>query len=253
MQGEDLDTYIAKYEGLVLEAGFNLRDRLCLKMFTDGLPHDLYRDILRLDNPRNYDEWKDAALRRQVEYVHCKNRREQLQGTKVPKLYNPFVRYQPRRDPNAMDTSADRGRARLAGVEDVLHNEGYQREQQQRSAQVDQQLHLTPANSPSRPPFLPRQGYFQQQRERRDMMKVQCFNCQGYGHISRYCSQGRANRNKDSTCPGTTQARTLAAEGEGTTPLERANTWLRGVGGESEEVKNMILQTMWKNEDFPDA
>jgi hypothetical protein len=51
MQGEDLDAYIAKYEGLVLEAGFNLRDRLCLKMFTDGLPHDLYRDILRLDNP----------------------------------------------------------------------------------------------------------------------------------------------------------------------------------------------------------
>jgi hypothetical protein len=34
MQGEDLDAYIAKYEGLVLEAGFNLRDRLCLKMFT---------------------------------------------------------------------------------------------------------------------------------------------------------------------------------------------------------------------------
>jgi hypothetical protein len=46
MQGEDLDTYIAKYEGLVLEAGFNLRDWLCLKMFTDGLPHDLYCDIL---------------------------------------------------------------------------------------------------------------------------------------------------------------------------------------------------------------
>jgi hypothetical protein len=42
MQGEDLDAYIAKYEGLVLEAGFNLQDRLCLKMFTDGLPHDLY-------------------------------------------------------------------------------------------------------------------------------------------------------------------------------------------------------------------
>jgi hypothetical protein len=96
MQGEDLDAYIAKYEGLVLEAGFNLRDRLCLKMFTDGLPHDLYRDILRLDNPQNYDEWKDATLRRQVEYVHCKNRREQLQGMKIPKLYNPFVKYPPR-------------------------------------------------------------------------------------------------------------------------------------------------------------
>jgi hypothetical protein len=249
MQGEDLDAYITKYEGLVLEAGFNLRDRLCLKMFTDGLPHDLYRDILRLDNPRSYDEWKDAALRQQVEYVHCKNRREQLQGTKIPKLYNPFIKY-PRRDPNAMDTSADRGRVRLAGAEDVLHNEGYQREQQRRSTQMDQRLNITPAGPPARPPFPPRQGYFQQ-RERRDMTKVQCFNCQGFGHISRYCTQGHAN--KDSKRPGTSQARTLATEGEGATPLERANTWLRGVGGESEEVKNMILQTMWKNEDFPDA
>jgi hypothetical protein len=85
------------------------------------------------------------------------------------------------------------------------------------------------------------------------MTKVQCFNCQGYGHISRYCTQGRANRNKDSKRPGTSQARALTTEVEGTTLLERANTWLRGVGGESEEVKNMILQTMWKNEDFPDA
>jgi hypothetical protein len=125
-----------------------------------------------------------------------------------------------------MDMLADRGRARLAGAEDVLHNEGYQREQQRQSAQADQQLRLTPTNSPSRPPFPPRQGYFQQQRERQDMTKVQCFNCQGYGHISRYCCQGRANCNKDLTHPGMMQARTLATEGEGTTLLERANTWL---------------------------
>jgi hypothetical protein len=135
-------------------------------MFTNKLPHDLYQDILRLDNPRNYDEWKDAALQRQVEYVHCKNRHEQLQGTKVPKLYNPFVRYQPRRDPNAMDTSANRGRVRLARAEDVLHNEGYQQEQRRQSAQAEQQLGITPPGPPSCPPFLPRQGYFQQQRER---------------------------------------------------------------------------------------
>jgi hypothetical protein len=115
---------------------------------------------------------------------------------------------------------------------------------------MDQRLNMTPASPPTRPPFPPRQGYFQQ-REKRDMTKVQCFNCQGFGHISRYCTQGRAN--KDSRRPGTSQARTLTAEGTGTTPLERANSWLRGVGGESEEVKNMILQMMWKNEDFLDA
>jgi hypothetical protein len=95
-----------------------------------------------------------------------------------------------------MDTSADRGRVRLAGAEDVLHNEGYQREQQRRSTQMDQQLNMTPAGPPTRPPFPPRQGYFQQ-REKRDMTKVQCFNCQGFGHISHYCTQGRALRTRD--------------------------------------------------------
>ena len=139
---------------------------------------------------------------------------------KIPKLYNPFVKYPPRRDPNAMDTSADSGRVHLAGAEDVLHNEGYQREQQRRSTQMDQRLNITPTGPLSRPPFLPHQGYFQQQRERRDMTKVQCFNCQGFGHISRYCTQGRANHNKDSKRPGTSQVRTLATEGEGTTPLK---------------------------------
>jgi hypothetical protein len=47
--------------------------------------------------------------------------------------------------------------------------------------------------------------------------------------------------------------RAVVAEADGPTPLERANTWLCGVGGESEEVKNMILQRMWKSEDFLDA
>jgi hypothetical protein len=125
-----------------------------------------------------------------------------------------------------MDMLADRGRVCLAGAEDILHNEEYRQEQQQRSTQMDQQLNITPTGPLSHPPFPPRQGYFQQQRERRDMTKVQCFNCQGYGHISRYCTQGRTNHNKDSKCPGASQARALATDVEGTTPLERANTWL---------------------------
>jgi hypothetical protein len=85
------------------------------------------------------------------------------------------------------------------------------------------------------------------------MTKVQCFNCQGYRHISCYCTQRCTNRTQDARRPGPLQARAVAAKVDGITPLERANTWLHRVGGESEEVKNMILQTMWKNEDFPDT
>jgi hypothetical protein len=64
-----------------------------------------------------------------------------------------------------MDMSADRGRVCLAGAEDVLYNEGYQQEQQQQSAQAEQQLRMTPMERPPHPSFLPRQGYFQRQKE----------------------------------------------------------------------------------------
>jgi hypothetical protein len=62
MQGEGLDAYCVKYKGLVVDAGLNLCDQLCLKIFTDGLPHDLYQDKLHLNNPQNYEEWKEAVL-----------------------------------------------------------------------------------------------------------------------------------------------------------------------------------------------
>jgi len=240
MKGEDLDGFIALYEQLTREAGYDHADRLCLKFFTDGLPNELYRDILRLDRPRNYSEWREAALERQVEFVHCKNRRDQLHGGARPvKLHDPFAQRNQRRDPNAMDTSADRGRIRVAGSEDADPNNG-------------PEWHRY-VNTPQQPPFKPREGYLQRQREnkQRDMRGVQCFNCQKYGHISRYCSQKRQPRPAQGE---RSQIRTANNEGPSQrTPNERANDWLHGLGGESDEVKDMVLQTMWKREDFPDA
>ena len=55
MNSKDLDGYIARYEALIIEAGYNHNNRLCLRKFTDGLPHDLYQDAIRLDHPRNYE------------------------------------------------------------------------------------------------------------------------------------------------------------------------------------------------------
>ena len=95
-----------------------------------------------------------------------------------------------------------------------------------------------------RPPFKPREGYHRRQQEMRKggLAKVTCYNCNQQGHISRYCPQKRKAK-----------VRATPEEPANQTPVERANTWLRGVGGESDEVKNLILQTMWKDEDFPSA
>ena len=58
MKGENLDDYIARYEALTLEAGYRKDDPLCLQKFTDGLPHNLYKDCVQLDRPGTYEQWK---------------------------------------------------------------------------------------------------------------------------------------------------------------------------------------------------
>ena len=242
MKGENLDDYISRYEALTLEAGYRRDDPLCLRKFTDGLPHDLYKDCKRLDRPGTYEEWKESAIQRQGEYVHFKNRKEQVKGV-PPRLYNPFAprssAHAPQRDPDAMDV--DRGRVRLAGAENVLYNDAYKREIQRRTQEEDRRLEVDDA---PRPPFKPREGYHRRQQEMRKggLAKVTCYNCNQQGHISRYCPQKRKAK-----------ARATPEEPANQSPIERANTWLRGVGGESDEVKNLILQTMWKDEDFPSA
>ena len=36
-------------------------------------------------------------------------------------------------------------------------------------------------------------------------------------------------------------------------PQQKAQDWLNGVAGESDEVKDMVLQQLWKKEDFQNA
>ena len=135
----------------------------------------------------------------------------------------------------------DRGRARLVGAEDVLYNDAYKKEMERRSHEEDKRLGI---DDTPKPPFKPREGYHQRQQEMRKggLAKVKCYNCGQMGHISRYCPQKHKAK-----------ARATQEGPVNETPIERANTWLCGVGGESDEVKNLILQTMWKDKDFPSA
>ena len=103
MKGENLDNYVSRYEALTLEAGYRRDDPLCLRKFTDGLPHDLYKDCMHLDRPGTYKQWKASAIRRQGKYIHFKNRREQVKGV-PPCLYTPSHLDKPRIPPNATPT-----------------------------------------------------------------------------------------------------------------------------------------------------
>ena len=37
------------------------------------------------------------------------------------------------------------------------------------------------------------------------------------------------------------------------TDKEQSKQWLEGVAGESDVVKDLVIQSLWKNEDFQDA
>ena len=79
------------------------------------------------------------------------------------------------RDPNAMDTSADRTRARLADAEEVL----------ERYSQNNPGSYQAPRGQ-----FTPQGGAMGVRRGgRTDFREVTCYTCGKKGHISRQCQQ----------------------------------------------------------------
>ena len=186
MQQGDLDDYIAKFERQARVAEYDLDNALTIDLFIKGLPKDLVEKALQLDEPRTYNEWKDAVSRRQQQYFFIKTRldsfKKPTQNTPRPGAWVPRGQWNPRggwrgnnrpRDPNAMDTSADRTRGRLANAEEVLEEDARRR-------------------GPP-PPFKPRGGFFQR-GNRRDLREVTCFTFQRKGHLSRDCPQHMWNQ-----------------------------------------------------------
>ena len=121
MEQGDLDTYIARFERLARVAGYNLQDRLVLDQFGSGLTSGLYIAIVNgPDEPRTWTEWTRAAQKYQQKYLLIRS----SLGLRNPK--EPKARKKPQtleqwkaawkkptsRDPDAMDTTPGRARAR---------------------------------------------------------------------------------------------------------------------------------------------
>ena len=182
MKDGKIDDYIAQFEQLVRHAGYNINAEQTLKYFTKGLPRALYETMYQHDDPRNYEEWRESALKRQQKWIHMQTVRGNLDAFKPGRATGGALAklLAPLQNDDRMDTSADRVRGRLAGAEDIIANH--------------------PRNTrPPQPPFPPRGGFIQRQFKR-DHSQTQCYNCQKMGHISRDCRQPRRRRD--------TQART---------------------------------------------
>jgi hypothetical protein len=175
----DLDKLITEFEQLVRHAGYNINQDLVLRIFTSALPNSMYEYILRtLPQPATYEQWRSAAIDQQRVYVHMRNRADRFKTKKMPPIttWKPFGNQwrNPQWDPNAMDTSPGRTRARVAEAEDFLP--GGNRYEQRVGGSRE-------GGYPS--------GPVQKDGQRKVLT---CFFCGKPGHFARDCRQKRSNQ-----------------------------------------------------------
>ena len=149
-----------------------------LDLFTQGLPDALYTKIYELDDPQDYEQWKQCALDRQRQFIHVKARLNCYKQNPIPRTssnWGPRPNSgQPRfniRDPNTMDTSPGRVRARLNTTSPIVPALG------------------GPAPMQGLPG--PRGGG---RGNRFDIRTVVCYRCGNKGHFSRDCPQQTWNQ-----------------------------------------------------------
>jgi hypothetical protein len=248
----DLDKLITEFEQLVRHAGYDINQDLVLRIFTSALPNTMYEYILRtLPQPATYEQWRSAAIDQQKVYVHMRNRADRFKTKKLPPIttWRPFGNQwkNPQQNPNAMDTSPGRTRARVAEADDFLP--GRNRYEQHVGG--------------SREGGYPR-GPVQSNGQRKVLT---CFFCGKPGHFARDCRQKRNNQGPSGP-PRNNQpmrARQIRQEesnirvvddrsvADDRTPQQRANDWLTSVADEHDDVKDIVMQELWGKEDFQNA
>jgi len=190
MKEGKIDEYITSFECLAHRAGVDLDDPSNMRTFAQGLPGPLVETVLRLEDPQNYVQWREAAQRHQRTWLKIQSYKGNYGSTQAPnhgggqpQKSGPFGNFYwhrptqggqgnqgnrpqpacqrlPPRDPNAMDTSAA---ARKANTD----------------------------------------------REKEEYRKTgRCFECGKQGHLARNCPT-KKNRPSPFACPQTNRVASI--------------------------------------------
>jgi hypothetical protein len=238
----DLDKLITEFEQLVCHAGYNVNQDLVLCIFTSTLPNAMYEYIVHTIPPNTtYEQWRAAAIDQQKIYVHMRNRANRFKTKMKPpstnnwKLFNTQWK-NPQRDPNAMDTSPGRTRTWIAEAEDFLPGG----------------THYEQCIGGSREGGIP-QGPVQKDRTRKVLT---CFFCGKPGHFTQDCKQKCYGNQGPSRTRQTHEEEEVVVTrhiADKRTPQQRATDWLSGVANEDDSIKDIVMQELWKKEDFQNA
>jgi len=184
MQGSDIDSYIADFDQLVDEAGYNKFDMGVMIKFKEGLQPSLLREILlhTVPAPSTLTDWRQKARERQTVYKELKNaglhRSHQGGPTDLQKKWAQKLGLKTYQTPHQRTGQSLRP-SYTPQCSQVVPME------------VDART-VGGSGGQGRPPPYQGQGGFMQlsDTEKADLIaKRACFKCKQLGHISQWCGK----------------------------------------------------------------
>jgi hypothetical protein len=117
----DVDTFIAQFESLALEATYELNTKPTMSLFASKLPFKMMDHVYKVACPQDFQQWTDAVRQYHQDNTAVQNIRgiykdtpkkqsSQKKGFSAAELAKILGVKMPTPDPNTMDTRADRSR-----------------------------------------------------------------------------------------------------------------------------------------------